>query len=605
MANSPIAGASAPQSRVLDKARALSLIVLLAALALCLAVSWKTRDTMASLGFLRNGVRQSLVDLRPWQTAQTLAALAVTSEEKQYAREAEHLADHEVDDAFAAALRTAELQARHRVLTGEALAVSQRVTALQQVVARDNATVNRLKAAQPAPSGKTPADSTEQSEPLQLAEAQLSLDTDNLTDAQHELDRASGDQTVQIQSELAAHQTETSKLDSAQNSGSPIAIVSTRSHRTLAARLAAWMEQRSRSASLEQAQTEAQNDVRTLTAQKTRLEAQADAAAGGPVTLAGLQDRSITRQILGIDEDRIQTDQQLAAVYQKWGNQVLLQHRIVLYLILQSVEAIVFILLCMILGDAVVRRLMARPAFERRETHTLRTILEVGVQVIGIALIVLVIFGTPRETATMIGLATAALTIALQDYILAFLGWFMLIGKNGIRVGDTVEINGVCGEVIELGLFSTALLETTGLAEKGEPTGRRVSFMNGYAIRGQFLNFSSEGQWLWDEITVRVPAGEDVYEIARQVQAAAREETQENARQAEQEWKRGPRATSLARLSAEPVVLLRPNDPGGIDIQVRYVTRASSRAEMRDRLYRHIIELFKERKRVAAPEPVG
>ena len=605
MPDSPTPPGDAPPTRALGKTRALSLMVLPALLALCLVVSWKTRDTMASLGFLRNADRRSLVDLRPWQTAQTLAALAVTSEEKQYAREAESLADHEVDDAFAAALRTAELQNRSRVLTGEAFALSKRVAALQQVVARDNEAAVRLKAAQPASLGNGPSASTTASDALQVAQAQLSVDTDNLANAQRELERASGDPTVQIRDELATHQTAVSKAETAQNGGSPIAIVSTKSHRTLAARIAAWIDQRSRYASIEQARAEAQDDVRTLTAQRSALEKQADAAASGPVTLAALEDRDIMRQVLGIDDDRIQTGQQLETVYQKWGDQVLLQHRIVLYLILQSVELIVFILLCMMLGDALVRRLMARPSLDRRQVQTLRTILEVGVQVLGIALIVLVIFGAPRETATMIGLATAALTIALQDYILAFLGWFVLIGKDGIRVGDMVEINGVCGEVIELGLFSTALLETTGLAEKGEPTGRRVSFLNGFAIRGQFLNFSSEGQWLWDEITVRIPAGEDVYEIATRVETAAQEETQENARRAEQEWKRGPRVSSLARLSAKPVVLLRPSDPNGIDVQVRYVTRASSRAEVRDRLYRHIIELFQERQRVGAAQPVG
>ena len=82
----------------------------------------------------------------PWQTAQTLASLAVTSEEKEYAREAEHLADHEVDQAFAAALRAAELQTRQRVLTGEALALSQRVAELEQEIRQDRLLVEQLKA---------------------------------------------------------------------------------------------------------------------------------------------------------------------------------------------------------------------------------------------------------------------------------------------------------------------------------------------------------------------------------------------------------------------------------------------------------------------------
>ncbi len=124
------------------------------------------------------------------------------------------------------------------------------------------------------------------------------------------------------------------------------------------------------------------------------------------------------------------------------------------------------------------------------------------------------------ETPTILGLATAALTIALQDYILAFLGWFVLVGKNGIHVGDWVEINGVGGEVTEIGLMTTTLLETGGLAEQGHPTGRRISFMNGFAIRGQYFNFSTAGQWMWDEISVSVPATPNIHAVMEKVQRA-------------------------------------------------------------------------------------
>ena len=84
--------------------------------------------------------KKTIVDLSPWQTAQMLAALAVTAEETEFAREAEHLADHEVDQAFAAALRQATIQAQHRNLTGDALALSKRVDQLQQLVNQDQAT---------------------------------------------------------------------------------------------------------------------------------------------------------------------------------------------------------------------------------------------------------------------------------------------------------------------------------------------------------------------------------------------------------------------------------------------------------------------------------
>jgi small-conductance mechanosensitive channel len=577
----------------------------MALLVLCLVYSWATRGTMANLASLEaggGGPGESLVDLSPWHTAQTLASLAVTAEEKEYAREAEHLADHELDQAFAAALRASELQTRQRVLTGEALALSQRVAALQQEIRQDRLLVEQLKAKAAGPEtigqGATATATGEESDALQMANAQLGLDTDELTDAQADLDRATGNRSVRIQSELTAHEAAMRKYDSEQQGASQSAMVSVKSHGTLAGRLEAWFEQRSRYTSIQEALAEAQSEARALTSEHNALEAKVSASAAaaknGGATLSEIQNRSTGRQILSIDDDRIQTEQQLATVYGKWGNQVLLQHRIVMHLILQSLEWIIFVVVCMIAGDGVVRRLMAQPALDRKQRETLRTILEVGVQVAGVLLIVLVVFGLPHQTGTMIGIATAALTIALQDYILAFLGWFMLVGKNGVRVGDTVEINNVCGEVIEVGLMSTTLLETSCLAERGEPTGRRVSFLNSFAIRGQYFNFSSEGQWLWDEITVSVPAGEDIYAFAKNVEAAAREETQESSRQAEQEWKLSARVAGLTRQGASAIVLLRPT-AAGIDVQVRYVTRASGRFEVRDRLYGKVISCCRKR----------
>lgn len=614
MATSPTAGNAGLRSRILGRIRYPLLAVLSAALAVCLIISWATRGVMANLGFLQgrgSAGGHSLVDVSPWETAQALASVAVTAEENDYARQAEHLADHEVDQAFAAALRSAQLQTRHTALTGEALATQKRIAQLKQEIVQDQAAVDRLKsgassttraAGGSVPAVPGPAD-------LQVAEAQLGLDKDELSDAQHDLERQTGDLSVLIQDELATHEASMRQYDSEQqNGGGQIAVVSAKRNGTLASRIGSWFSQRNRHAMIVQAQKQTEDDLRALTVEHNALEAKANAegtaANSGPITLAGLQDRSTQRQILSIYDDRIQTEQQLSSVYSKWGDQVLLQHRILLHLILQSFELILFILLGMILGSATVRRLLAHPALERRQAETLRTILEVAIQVIGVLLIVLVFFGPPKETTTMLGLATAALTIALQDYIIAFLGWFFLVGKYGIRVGDWVEINGVSGEVAEVGLISTTLLETSGVVDKDTPTGRRISFLNGFAIRGQYFNFSTEGQWLRDVISVSVPAGEDIQSLAQRVEAMVTEETAENAHLAEKEWKLGPRASRLSRLSAAPTVNLRPSS-SGIDIQVHFVTRAPERSELRGRLYRRMIELLREKQNPAAPAAIA
>ena len=83
---------------------------------------------------------------------------------------------------------------------------------------------------------------------------------------------------------------------------------------------------------------------------------------------------------------------------------MLLQHRIVLHLILQSFALIIFIVLCMVFLDALVRRLMAHPSLDNRQSQTLRSILELGIQVLGLVLILLVVLGTPEQTPTILGL---------------------------------------------------------------------------------------------------------------------------------------------------------------------------------------------------------
>ncbi|MGA8729403.1 MAG: mechanosensitive ion channel domain-containing protein [Terracidiphilus sp.] len=617
MAIPPIASipGGAAAERIFGRVRLILLLVLLALLLLCVAFSWTTRDAMENLSFLRKqtgaGSKKTLVDLGPWQTAQALAPLAVSVEETEYARDAERLADHEVDQAFAAALRQAGLQAQNRTLTGEALALSQKVAQLQQLVKEDQALVESLtpKSNPPAGSSKNSTPPASDNDDLEVAKAQLGLDSDQLADAQRDLDRASGDQSAQIQEELAAHEASMRQYDSQSHGDGQVAVVSAQQRGTLAKRLSAWFSQRDRYQSIQQALQQSQENVRLLTAEHNALEAKANAntaAASGGTTdraarLANIKARSVERQILSIYDDRIQTEQQLATVYGKWSTQVLLQHRIVLHMILQSLSLIVFILICMLIGDQVVRRLMDNPSLDRRQLHTLRSVVELAIQVVGAVLILLVIFGTPQETPTILGLATAALTIALQDFIIAFLGWFILVGNNGIHVGDWVEINGVGGEVTEVGLFSTKLLETGNLADKGLPTGRRIAFMNSFAIRGQYFNFTTAGQWTWDEISVNIPATDDIHTMVERIHEAVVKETEENSRIAEQEWKRGTRGASMSQFNATPVVNLRPS-ASGIEVQVRYVARASERFDLRNRLYQDVVDLLHEQGSTAPAE---
>lgn len=154
-----------------------------------------------------------------------------------------------------------------------------------------------------------------------------------------------------------------------------------------------------------------------------------------------------------------------------------------------------------------------------------------------------------------------------------------------------MEINGVTGEVVELGMFHTVLLETGNWTDSGHPTGRRVTFTNSFAIEGHYFNFSTSGQWLWDELQVVLPIGLDPYPIVDAIQKKVLEATSESARQAEEEWKTAAQSRNGGTLSAAPAINVKPVI-GGVEIAVRYVAKANERYQLRARLYQAAVDLL-------------
>jgi hypothetical protein len=188
----------------MNRSRMVIVLVMLIVLTITLTGAFITRGVMAYLPFLqaRKGnwagayVPLGVVDQRPWQTAATLAALAQSAEERNLARDAERLADHEIDQAFSQSLRQASLEKPN--LSGKALALQQRVAELQETVKNDQARVASLSAGAGRPAGAV-SDGSD----LEIAKAQLGLDQNELSDSIEDLARESGDQRVKLQQELS------------------------------------------------------------------------------------------------------------------------------------------------------------------------------------------------------------------------------------------------------------------------------------------------------------------------------------------------------------------------------------------------------------------
>ena len=516
------------------------------------------------------------------QSAQQMDALADTPEEQALSREALRLADRELDQGFASALR--EAAAPSVPATGPFKQLADRIAQWKTQIAADQERIAKLS--------KQAASDAAAADQLALAKAQLELDQDELEDAQQDLARQGGDRHAKLQRLLQEHEATQHQPTQTARPSAPAPTA------TLSQQMGTWLSLRDRQRQLEANRQRAADHASALRKEHDALDEVAsrkaapaetvqDDTAARVARLGRLADQR--RSLVDLDK-RIQDSDQLAEVYVRWGAAVAARRTGVLHLLLNSMAVVLAILLAAILIDGAIRRAFGRQTDARR-LHQLRVMSTIAVQVVAALLIVLVIVGPPNQLSTVIGLATAGLTVALKDFIVAFFGWFALMGRNGIRIGDWVEIEGVGGEVVEIGILKTVLLEVGDAGNTGRPSGRRVSFVNSFAIEGHYFNFSTAGQWLWDQLQVALPAAGDPYLFTRQIRETVERATEADAREAEKDWERVTRQYGTRPFSAKPVTDLQPG-LNGLDVVVRYITRAPQRRDVKSRLFQAIVDVM-------------
>jgi len=598
--------------RPVQKFFAITVVLLLGATVYGLVRTAEPPKVPPSAGKQPVPVQQVQVDQSAIKTAQQLAQLATTPEERPLAQEALRLADYEVDLAFAAALRDAAENPPK--LSPEAKEAVARLQKAQKLLGKDQALVAQLTKEEAKATGDKKETLGDQ---LDLAKAELELDQDELDDAKQDLIRAGGDPQDRIQEMEKEHEAAT------HGAGSALPNVAAPLEEFGLLRLSQrWLGLHQKQLQLWRAKQEAEFAAVALTGQHNVLESRIEAAKAETPQLAPRSKHSkqveppssgaalstlapddaaalvaITKQIAsdqkalaGFDK-RIETEKQLVDIYGKWIDVVAARQRTLVNHVLRGVLIILVIAIVAIYFGTLLDKVLNRLTMDRRQIQSLHTVAHVAVRFVALLLILVVVIGLPGQLGTFLGLATAGLTVGLKDFIVGFIGWFVLMGKNGIRLGDWVEINGVTGEVVEIGPFHTVLLETGNWTDSGHPTGRRVTFTNSFAIEGHYFNFSTSGQWLWDELQLVLPAGQDPYPIVQEFQKKVSEATKEGAKQAEQEWRRATRSREMSSFSVEPAISIKPV-VGGVEMAVRYITRANERYQLRAKLYQAAVEML-------------
>ncbi len=187
------------------------------------------------------------------------------------------------------------------------------------------------------------------------------------------------------------------------------------------------------------------------------------------------------------------------------------------------------------------------------------------------------------------GLAGAGVAFALQDPIASAAGWISLSLGQYFAPGDRVQFGGVKGDVIDVSVLRTTLMETGEWVAGDLYTGRLVRVANSAVFKEPVFNYSADFPFLWDEIRVPIKYGSD-WKLARQMLRRVVDEVLAGyAAQVKDSWVAMVHRYRLEDANVEPMITLVATD-NWIEFTVRYVVDYRRRRWTKDYLFTRILE---------------
>jgi small-conductance mechanosensitive channel len=271
---------------------------------------------------------------------------------------------------------------------------------------------------------------------------------------------------------------------------------------------------------------------------------------------------------------------------------------------LKTLAARVALLLVLLAAVFAAAELWKRAVFnyvqEARRRHQLLLVRRIVMWAVALAIIGIAFATEASSFATFAGLLTAGVAVAMQSVLVSIVGYFFLVGKYGLRVGDRVQIGTVTGEVIDLGLVRLHLME---LGPQHGPTGRVVAFANSVVFQaaGGIFKQIPGVSLAWRELTLAIPADADYKAIKERLVLAAARVLDDYRDELERQTRELQKTSSLSAAEKTEAQVQMRFSSGSIDAIVRYPVPLQRAAEVEERMSRALLDAIRER--LAAPAP--
>lgn len=253
-------------------------------------------------------------------------------------------------------------------------------------------------------------------------------------------------------------------------------------------------------------------------------------------------------------------------------------------------------ILILIVGILVIMwasRLLQRGVAHRIQANEARYNARKGISLISYLILIIFAIGVFSNQLSSLGVALgvigAGIAFALQEVITSVAGWLAISFGQYYSVGDRVKLGQIRGDVIDIGILRTTLMEIGDWIGGDAYNGKVVRISNSFVFKEPVFNYSADFPFLWDEIKLPIKYGSD-YQLVRTIlQRVADEVVGEYAVSAREIWDQMVRKYMIEKARIEPAVTLVAND-NWVEFTLRYVVDYKQRRSTKDLLFTRLLE---------------
>ncbi|MBU0532242.1 mechanosensitive ion channel family protein [Candidatus Micrarchaeota archaeon] len=234
---------------------------------------------------------------------------------------------------------------------------------------------------------------------------------------------------------------------------------------------------------------------------------------------------------------------------------------------------------------------------ESKARYSLRKTVSVIYFFVVIITLVAVWIESPEALLVTYGLIAAGIAVALQDLFKSLAGGVILLLFHPYKIGDRIEINSKHGDVIDIDILYTTLLEIREWVEGDQATGRLTIIPNNYVLSGVVNNYTKDNDFIWDEIWIPLTYDSNWKAASDMITKIVKNETKNAAKKASEDLTHIQEQYYLSKRPVEPQIFMKLTD-NWISLHVRYVTHTRERRQTNANLSRLILQAIEKSKKV-------